>query len=167
MYDRTMPRALAEMETRATAEAEEFAGLLGEFFVHVRNHLERAVRPYDLPPPSAKALHLIDGSISMKELGSRIHCDGSFVTSIADTLEERGLARREIDRSDRRIKNLVLTRKGVELRSRLIHDLFDDFPGLGNLAPRERVTLMALLRKIVAAAGQADDPSGGGCVSAD
>jgi DNA-binding MarR family transcriptional regulator len=167
MYDGTMPRVPGEMETGATAEAEEFAGLVGEFFVHVRNHVERAVRPYDLAPPSAKALHLIDGSISMKELGSRIHCDGSFVTSIADTLEERGLARREIDGNDRRIKNLVLTRKGMGLRSRLIHDLFDDFPGLSDLAPRERDSLMALLRKMVAAAGQADDPSGEGRGSAD
>ena len=108
------------------------------------------------PPPCAKALHLIDGSISMKELGSRIHCDGSFVTAIADTLEQRGLARREIDGSDRRIKNLVLTRKGMELRSRLTHDLFDDFPGLRGLTPRERDSLLALLRKMAAAAEQVD-----------
>jgi DNA-binding MarR family transcriptional regulator len=163
MYHEAMPEAREEMETAAGASAEEVAGALGELFVRVRNHVERAVQPYDLPPPCAKALHLIEGSISMKELGSRIHCDGSFVTSIADTLEQRGLARREIDANDRRIKNLVLTRTGTEVRSRLIHDLFDDFPGLGELTPRERDTLKVLLRKMVAAAGQASDPSGGGC----
>jgi DNA-binding MarR family transcriptional regulator len=157
-----MPKERGEMETAAGASAEELAAALGELFLHVRDHVERVVQPYDLPPPCAKALHLIDGSISMKELASRIHCDGSFVTAIADTLEQRGMARREIDGNDRRIKNLVLTPAGMEVRSRLTHDLFDDFPGLRGLAPRERDSLVALLRKMVAAADQADDRSGGG-----
>ena len=167
MYADDMVNLSGQVETAAGAPAEELAGLLGELFLHVKNHVERAVQPYDLPPPCAKALHLMDGSISMKELGSRMHCDGSFVTSIADTLEQRGLARRKTDGNDRRIKSLVLTRKGRELRTRLIHDLFDDFPGLGNLAPRERDSLRALLRKMLATVGRADDPSGGGCGSAD
>ena len=85
----------------------------------------------------------------MKELGSRIHCDGSFVTSIADALEGRGLVRRETDHEDRRIKNLVLTRKGTELRSRLMHELFDDLPGMRKLTESERDSFLALLRKMV------------------
>ena len=157
-----MTKARGEAATAPGATGEALAAALGEIFLHVRDHFERVVAPYDLPPPCAKALHLIDGSISMKEIGARIHCDGSFVTAIADTLEERGLARREIDGNDRRIKNLVLTRKGTELRSRLSHELFDDFPGLGGLTPRERDTLMALLGKMVAAATEVDGPIGGG-----
>jgi DNA-binding MarR family transcriptional regulator len=134
--------------------AEELADTLGEFLNYVKAHLNKVVQPYDLAPPSAKALCLIEGSISMKELGSRMHCDGSFVTGIADTLEERGLARREIDQNDRRIKNLVLSDQGRELRDRLLRDLFEDFPGLRNLDEEERQAFLALLRKMVSSEAQ-------------
>src|SRR5437879_4214319 len=89
--------------------AQEILDTLGALSNHMKAHFERVVQPFGLPAPCAKALCLIEGSASMKDLGARIHCDGSFVTSIADALEERGLVRREIDQQDRRIKNLVLT----------------------------------------------------------
>src|SRR5260370_37429748 len=127
----------------------EFLDTLAELFSQFKAHFKRVVLPYDLPPYCAKALRMIDGSITMKELGSRIHCDGSFVTAIADGLEERGLARREIDQDDRRIKNLVLTPKGTELRARLAHDLFADVPGLRNLDARERESFLMLLHKML------------------
>jgi MarR family transcriptional regulator, organic hydroperoxide resistance regulator len=129
--------------------AEELFDTLAELGNHMKAHFDRVVQPLGLPAPCAKALLMIEGAASMKELGLRIHCDGSFVTSIADALEERGLARREIDHQDRRIKNLVLTRKGTELRTRLMNELFADFPGLPNLTESERDSFLALLRKMV------------------
>src|SRR3982074_3074442 len=116
--------AVGEKASPAALQSEELVSVLGQLFNHVKAHVERVVAPYDLPPPCAKALHLIDGSMSMKELGNRLACDGSFITSIADTLEGLDLARREIDADDRRIKNLVLTEKGMELRARLTRDMF-------------------------------------------
>jgi DNA-binding MarR family transcriptional regulator len=142
---------VGEAVSPTALQSEELIAVLGQLFNHVKAHIERVVAPYDLPPPCAKALHLIDGSMSMKELGNRLACDGSFVTSIADTLEGHDLARREIDGEDRRIKNLVLTEKGLELRARLVRDLFsDDFPGVRQLDAHERETLLALMRKMVA-----------------
>jgi DNA-binding MarR family transcriptional regulator len=142
---------VGEAVSPTALQSEELIAVLGLLFNHVKAHIERVVAPYDLPPPCAKALHLIDGSMSMKELGNRLACDGSFVTSIADTLEGHDLARREIDGEDRRIKNLVLTEKGLELRARLVRDLFsDDFPGVRQLDAHERETLLALMRKMVA-----------------
>jgi DNA-binding MarR family transcriptional regulator len=129
--------------------AGELYDTLAELSNHMKAHFNRVAQPFGLPSPCAKAMCLIEGSISMKELGARIHCDGSFVTSIADALEERGLVRRETDHEDRRIKNLVLTRKGTELRTRLMHELFDDFPGMRNLTASERDSFLALLRKMV------------------
>src|SRR5437762_2252609 len=107
--------------------AEELLDTLGALSNHMKAHFERAVQPFGLPPPCAKALCMIEGAASMKDLAARIHCDGSFVTGLADALEERGLARREIDHEDRRIKNLVLTTKGIEVRSQLMHELLADF----------------------------------------
>ncbi|HEV7680417.1 MAG TPA: MarR family transcriptional regulator [Candidatus Dormibacteraeota bacterium] len=127
----------------------EFADALGELFLQVRVHFEQGFADLGVPSPCAKALRLIDGSLSMKELGARLHCDGSFVTAIADALEERGLARRETDPDDRRIKNLVLTRAGNKLRGR-IQLLFDDFPGARRLDPEEREAFLRMLYKMMA-----------------
>src|SRR5438128_6289277 len=95
------PQAAVTAEPSNAETAAALVDLLAELFTRVRDHVEKVVQPYDLAVPCAKALRLIDGSMSMKELGSRIHCDGSFVTAIADALEQRGLAGREIDRGDR------------------------------------------------------------------
>ena len=83
---------------------------------------ERLAGEFGLPLFAVKAMHYLDGGIAMKELGRRMRCDPSFVTSIADSLESRGLARREPNPADRRIKNLVLTTEGLELKERLEHD---------------------------------------------
>lgn len=129
--------------------AEELIDTLGLLFMHIREHFERGVQRYDLPGPCAKALRAIDGAVAMKDLGARMHCDASFVTAVADMLEDRGLARREVDREDRRIKNLVLTDAGTALRARIRTEIFDDVPGIRRLDASERETLLGLLRKMV------------------
>ena len=131
------------------ARPEEVIDTLVLLMTEMREHFERVIEPFDIPAPSAKALRLIDGAISMKELGARIQCDASFVTAIADSLEERGLARREIDPDDRRIKKLVLTERGAEMRDRLVERLTHDVPCLRNLDADERDSFLSLLRKMV------------------
>ena len=167
------PGGMTELAPRAkVAEAasagptEELVSGLGELFIHLRAHFERTAQQLDLPPACAKALRMIDGSMSMKELGSRIHCDGSFVTSIADTLEQRGLVRREIDPGDRRIKNLVLTRRGAQLRDRIARELFADVPGVRNLDAGEREVLLVMLRRMLGPeAGDLSTAEAAGCSS--
>jgi DNA-binding MarR family transcriptional regulator len=139
-----------EAPVSARISPDEIIDALMAVMGELKSHLQTVVQPFGLPMPSAMALRMIDGAISMKELGARMHCDGSFVTSIADELEQRDLVRREIDQKDRRIKNLVLTPKGVELRSRLQHDVYEDFSGVRALDNREQQTLLDLLRKMAA-----------------
>jgi DNA-binding MarR family transcriptional regulator len=126
---------------------EALSELLG--LMHAR--LQEAMRRYDLPPPYALALAQIEGAAPMKQLARKLGCDPSFVTAIADILEDRGLARRETGETDRRSKNLVLTRKGIAARSSLQREFFDDLPGIRRLDERERRELVGLLRKMVAA----------------
>ncbi len=57
---------------------------------------------------------------SMTALSRAIWSDKSTITHLIDRLEEAGLARRNIDRQDRRVRTLVLTPQGRELRQRLI-----------------------------------------------
>jgi DNA-binding MarR family transcriptional regulator len=89
-----------------------------------------------------------------------LHCDPSFVTSIADMLEKRGLASRESDPADRRVKRIVLTRAGMELRQRLENEIMANLPWRQALDADERGCLLGLLRKIVpAGAAQAGSAS--------
>ena len=62
------------------------------------------------------ALLKLEAPMTMKDLGLKIGCDPSFVTSIADALENHGLARREPSQRDRRSKNIVLTPEGEKDR---------------------------------------------------
>ena len=80
---------------------------------------EALAKRLGIPVFVIKALHMLDNPLAMKDLGLRMHCDPSFITSIADTLEKHGLAVREPDPADRRVKRLVLTPAGAELKARI------------------------------------------------
>ena len=80
---------------------------------------EGLAKSFGIPVFVIKALHMLDTPLAMKDLGHRMHCDPSFITSIADTLEKHGLAAREPDPADRRVKRLVLTPAGAELKARI------------------------------------------------
>jgi len=126
---------------------EELVDAFSGLFARTVQQLEAVANRYELPPFCVKALHMLSSPMSMKELGRKFHCDPSFVTAIADQLDSRGLGRRETDAHDRRIKNLLLTDKGLELRQQLESELSASMPW-SRLDDSERRTLLALLRKM-------------------
>ena len=72
------------------------------------------------------------------------------ISGVADTLERRGLVRREGHETDRRLCRLALTDDG----ERLIQALFPEFNAgesalTAGLDPEERATLAHLLRRVV------------------
>lgn len=74
----------------------------------------------DLTPPHGHALmSLRQGPIRMRDLADAMACDASYVTAVADRLEELGLAARRNDAEDRRVRELVLTPKGARVARRL------------------------------------------------
>ncbi len=78
-----------------------------------------------------------------------MHCDPSFVTSIADMLEKRGLAVRESDPADRRVKfRLVLTSAGVEMKHQMEQAMLERSPWRQSLTGEERATLISLIHKM-------------------
>jgi DNA-binding MarR family transcriptional regulator len=89
----------------------------------------------------------------MKELGQKMGCDPSYVTSIADALEKHGLARREPSVRDRRSKNLVLTPDGVSVRSKVLRELGARAPWCTSLDTPERRCLLDLMRKMLRPCG--------------
>jgi len=109
---------------------------------------ERVAQTFEVPAFFIKAVHMLDGPLAMKELGRRMHCDPSFVTGIADMLEKRGLAARESDPGDRRVKRLVLTPAGQELKQRMEQEVLARAPWRSALNTDERRCLLTLIRKM-------------------
>jgi DNA-binding MarR family transcriptional regulator len=104
-----------------------------------------------LAPAYALALRQIDGSTPMKDLAQRLHCDPSFVTAVADALEERQYVTRESDGHDRRVKNLVLTAAGIQAQSEFRRDLASEAPGIRQLGASDRSRLMGILLSMIKA----------------
>ena len=101
-----------------------------------------------VPGVFLKALHRLDCPMAMKDLGQRMHCDPSFVTSIADMLEKRGLAVREPDPADRRVKRLVLTSAGLDMKHQMEQAMLARMPWRQSLTVDERAALISLLHKM-------------------
>jgi DNA-binding MarR family transcriptional regulator len=145
----------------------ELTDAFSELVEQMIERFEDVGRRFSLPPFCVKALHMLSSPMAMKELGRRFHCDPSFVTSIADMLDSRGLGRRETDTKDRRIKNLTLTPAGIKMRALLEREMISVMPWTRALDESERETLLRLVRKMIkaaqdqpqAGAGQADASS--------
>ena len=146
------------------AEIQECVVELG---ARVFGHAERLAQRLSIPTICMKALTTLDAPMAMKELSKRMHSDPSFVTSVADMLEKRGLARREAHPEDRRIKNLVLTGAGSKLKRRMEAELSARMPWSRGLSDDEREQLLALIRKMLRADTQAADTPTGECLLAD
>jgi DNA-binding MarR family transcriptional regulator len=107
---------------------------------------EALAKSFGIPVFVIKALHMLDNPLAMKDLGQRMHCDPSFITSIADTLEKHGLAAREPDPADRRVKRLVLTEAGAELKARIEDEVLNRSPWRQCLNREQRASLLALIQ---------------------
>ena len=135
---------------------------LTEFFALLLRRGEKLSEQFGVPVFCLKAIRRLDESVTLKELGKRMNCDPSFVTMIADTLEERGLARRESNPADRRLKNLVLTPAGVELKAQLKEALLGQMPWAFALDQKERESFLEMIRKMTVAAAAGSTPPAGG-----
>jgi MarR family transcriptional regulator, organic hydroperoxide resistance regulator len=108
---------------------------------------EQIAQRFGMPAFCLKAIHVLEAPMAMRDLGKLMHCDPSFVTAIADLLEKRGLAVREPNTADRRIKNLVLTTQGLALREKVEREFMAQMPWR-TLGREERSCLLALIRKM-------------------
>jgi DNA-binding MarR family transcriptional regulator len=86
----------------------------------------------------------------MRHLAAAMQCDASNITGIADRLEERGLLVRQSDPRDRRVKLLVATPAGEQLRVVLHRGIAADLPGGERLSSSEWRMLETLLWKLLA-----------------
>jgi DNA-binding MarR family transcriptional regulator len=118
-----------------------------------------------LAPHDLLAMFKLDEPLSMKEMAHKMGCDASFVTAVADTLEEHGFVRREASLRDRRVKNLVLTPEGCAVKERLMAELAARMPWSSALDATERQCFLGLLRKMSNAPSAATAGYGSGSAS--
>jgi DNA-binding MarR family transcriptional regulator len=111
---------------------------------------EALAKSLGIPAFVIKAMHMLEAPLAMKELGRKMHCDPSFITGIADTLERHGLAVREADPGDRRVKRLALTPAGAELKHRLESEILSRTPWRLVLSTDERASLLKLVHRMSA-----------------
>ena len=104
---------------------------------------------FDLSPPQVMALRQLDPDEPkpMSELAIALRCDNSNVTGIVDRLEDRGLVERRSATHDRRVKMLVVTERGAEVRERLAERLEEAPPPLAGLSPDDQRTLRDIMRR--------------------
>src|SRR5580700_8639793 len=128
---------------------QQISDTLPELFKHFHELSQRIATESGMNGSDAIALLKLDAPMTMKELGQRMGCDPSFITTIADTLEKHGLARREPSLRDRRSKNIVLTSEGVTVRERISRELAARAPWCTTLDTGERTCLLGLMRKMI------------------
>ena len=125
--------------------------LLQMSFDRVHRHFGVTVAEFELAPAQAFALHEleVDRPVSMRELALRLRCDPSNITGLIDRLELRGLVERRAHPADRRVKYLVLTSAGEELRSRLSARLYAAPHWMSKLPESDQQLLCGLLLRML------------------
>jgi DNA-binding MarR family transcriptional regulator len=120
------------------------------FSGQVHGCMQKACGAVGLSPGAMKTLFKLEpgAGIPMRDLADHWGFDASYVTSLADALEERGLVERRPHPTDRRVKMLVLTDKGVEARERARQLLDEPPPSFAALTVAERRQLRDLVRKV-------------------
>ena len=88
-----------------------------------------------LTPNDSRALFSLDpgSGRSMRSLAEEWQCDPSNATFIVDRLEQLGLASRQRLRQDKRVKLVVLTRKGEKTRTELLEEFYQPPPEFDRL----------------------------------
>jgi MarR family transcriptional regulator, organic hydroperoxide resistance regulator len=132
---------------------QQIADALSGLLKHAHDLAQGIAADLGLTGSDVMALLKLEEPLTMKDLGQRMGCDPSFVTSIADALESHDLARREPSQRDRRSKNIVLTPEGEKVRTRICDELFARAPWSTSLDTSERQCLLGLMRKMLRSRG--------------
>jgi MarR family transcriptional regulator, organic hydroperoxide resistance regulator len=133
--------------SRADRETEVWQQM-SEIWFSFKPRLMEICREFDLFPPQVMVLRTLDQPKPMREVASVLACNSSNLTGITDRLEDRDLVRRTSDPNDRRVKLLVLTDAGQELRERVVERLEVVPDTLEDFSDEELDRLGELLEKL-------------------
>src|SRR5262245_56566497 len=103
-----------------------------------------------LTPNDSRALASLDPvrGRTMSALATEWECDASNATWVVDRLERAGLAERRAQPGDRRVKAVVLTARGLKVRTSLMADFHTPPAELGQLDRSELEALFNVLQRL-------------------
>jgi DNA-binding MarR family transcriptional regulator len=127
-------------------QAEEIIDRLLDLFRRMQGALAAAAAVFGLTPAEARTLIWLDQPAPMGAMAEALHCDASYVTQLSDGLEKQGYIERVPDPRDRRVRQLVLTKEGRRLRTRLLARVHATSPAIVSFNGQQREQLLALLR---------------------
>lgn len=122
--------------------------------------MQDGLEELELTGPLANLLWILDPAaapLPLRKLAQRLQCDPSNISQLSVQLEGKGLGERRPHPEDRRVRTLVLTERGVEVRTRLL-DLVAARSPLSVLGDAEQHQLQAMLTKALAAPRQVPQP---------
>ena len=114
--------------------------MLRSLFGQQRRRFLIAASELDLHPAQAGALLQFADAAADERARLRLACDNSNVTGLIDRLEARGLVARQPSSYDRRVKHVVLTDAGRDLRERMLERVARPPPGFERLTPTSSVS---------------------------
>jgi MarR family transcriptional regulator, organic hydroperoxide resistance regulator len=120
---------------------------------------------FGLTGPQLAVVKMLEpvGKLSLSDLSSKIRARNSTVTGIIDRMEREGLVERRRSDSDRRVINIVLTRKGRELAREIDVEPVQIFRRvLSELSARDAQELRRILTRLARRVGELADESNGG-----
>lgn len=130
--------------------AREAWAPLFEVIQEMMRHFPAMAAEFELSPVQAHVLRTLGYAPQpMSVLAGYLACDASNVTGLVDRLEGRGLVERRNAEHDRRVKLLVLTEAGWELRRRLMARMAEPPPAITALAPADLRSLRDVLLRAV------------------
>jgi len=123
--------------------------LMRQLFWQLRPRMVRVAGEFGLTPQQLVALKTIDpeNPVPMSALATALNCDNSNVTGLVDGLEAQGLVERRPGARDRRVRMLVVTERGREVRSRLVEVMQEVPPELARLSAADQRALRDIMRR--------------------
>jgi len=134
-----------------SATATEAWRLLTAVMMARKQQFPEIAASFHLNPGALHALLTIDPDEprSMSALADGWGCDASNVTWLVDRLEEHGLVERRAHPTDRRVRTVVLTAKGVQVRDQVEAMIYEAPASIAALSAADLETLCRVLRKAV------------------
>ncbi len=131
------------------AAVQEAWTLIGRLFWQMRPRMLRVAGELGLTPPQMFALRALDpqSPVPMRELAAQLQCDSSNVTGLVDGLEAQGLVERRPAEHDRRVRMLVVTARGAQVRERINTVAEEVPPALAALGIEDQRALRDILRR--------------------
>ena len=122
---------------------------MSRMFWEVRPRMLRVAGEFGLTPPQLFALRALDPDepVPMRALATALHCDSSNVTGLVDGLAAQGLVERREAEHDRRVRMLVVTERGADVRNRLFEAMREVPDPIARLSVADQRALRDILRR--------------------